>query len=151
MLGLILVLQGFKQSVEFGFRYMPTLSNLNLKTLSGATIQGEATYDFGEGIFLGINFSKHVGFQVEAIYSSVVQKYQEPDFEQDIRMRDVNIPLLLSLNTSKSKAINLGIVGGAAIWSAGGEQVVCQWNERPRGYYILDRTKLKTDAIYIGF
>jgi hypothetical protein len=112
--------------------------------------------------------------------------------------------LLLSLNTSKSKAINLGIVGGPQFGFSVGSRLLTSGNNSKgailavrkndfgiaygggldiglnpshtfrlglgyRGvyglvdisedagtvvnesYYILDRTKLKTDAIYVGF
>lgn len=196
--------RGNAQSVEFGFRYMPVISEFNLKTSSGSPVQGEDLYSFGAGAVLGIHFSDQVGIQAEAIYSSLAQKYAEPDFEQDIRLRYVHIPVLLSLNTSKTKSINLGIVGGPQIGINVGSRLLTSGQPQEgailavkkhdfgiaygagldiglnpshtfrlglgyRGvkglvdisdgsgtsvnesYYILDRTKLKTGAVYLDF
>lgn len=202
--GLMGAISVHSQSVEFGFRYMPTLSDFSLKSSSGGTVQGKASYSFGAGAFLGINFSEAVGIQGEVIYSSLAQKYTDPDFEQNIQLRYVNVPILLSLNTSKTKAINLGIVGGPQFGFSVGSRLLTSGSSDKgailavkkndfglaygagldiglnpshtvrlglgyRGvyglvdisddsgtlvnesYYILDRTKVKTDAVYVGF
>ncbi len=67
---------------------------------------------YGVGAFLGFNFTEHVGIQVEGIYSTITQKYKEQDVENKIKLKYLNIPVLLSLNTGKSRIINLNIVAG---------------------------------------
>lgn len=191
------------QSVELGFRYMPTFSSIKIVNSSGNSVKGEATYGFGAGGFLGINFSDYVGIQGEVIYSRLAQKFQEDDIEQDIQLRYVNIPILLALNTSKTKAINLGIVAGPQIGVSVGSRLLTKGTPEKgailavkkndfgfaygagldiglnpshtfrlglgfRGvyglvdisdngdtqvsdsYYILDRTKIKTNSAYVG-
>ncbi|MBK8192171.1 MAG: PorT family protein [Lewinellaceae bacterium] len=103
------------QKAEFGLRFMPTFSNFDVKTSSGGTVSGEANLGMGFGALLGFNFSDHVGIQGEVIYSSASQKYKDVDVERKVQLRYVNIPLLLSLNTNKSKAVNLNIVAGPQI------------------------------------
>ena len=103
------------QRAEFGLRFMPTFSSFELKTSSGSTVKGTANFGFGAGAFLGFNITDHVGIQGEVIYSASSQKYKELDIERKVDLKYVNIPLLLSLNTGKTKAINLNIVAGPQI------------------------------------
>ena len=98
--------------VEFGVRFMPTFSSFNMKTSSNATVKGEATLGYGIGALLGINFTNHIGIQGEVIYNALSQKYVDQNLEHEIRVSYVNIPLLLSLNTGKSKRVNLNVVFG---------------------------------------
>lgn len=100
------------QRGEFGIRFMPTVSSLDLNTSSGGKVSGDATLGYGFGAFLGFSFTDHVGVQVEGIYSNIRQKYTENDVEHDIKLKYFNIPLLLSLNTGKTKMVNLNIVAG---------------------------------------
>lgn len=101
--------------VEFGFRFMPTFSSFDMKTSSGGTVKGEVTLGYGAGALLAINFSNHVGIQGEVIYNSLSQKFVDQELEREINLRYVNIPLLLSLNTGKSKPVNLNVVVGPQI------------------------------------
>lgn len=98
--------------VEFGLRFMPTFSSFDMQTSSGGTVKGEVTLGYGVGSMLGINFTNHVGIQGEIIYNSLSQKYKDQDLQREINLRYINIPLLLSLNSGKSKPVNLNIVFG---------------------------------------
>lgn len=110
------------QSAEFGVRFMPTFSSFEIKTSSGGNVKGEATLGFGIGALLGFNFTNNIGVQAEVIYSSSSQKYKEMDLERKINLRYLNIPLLLSLNTGKSKPVNFNIVGGPQIGISAGSK-----------------------------
>ena len=112
------------QKAEFGLRLMPTFSSFEMKTSAGGTVRGEVTLGFGVGALLGFNFSDHVGVQGEAIYSSVSQKYKELDVERKVNLRYFNIPVLLSLNTGKTRMINLNIVGGPQIGISAGSDLL---------------------------
>ena len=94
------------QRAEFGLRFMPTYSSTDIQISSGGTVQGNATLGFGAGALIGFNFSDYIGVQGEFIYSSTTQKYKEEDVERKITLKYVNIPLMLSLNTGKTKAFN---------------------------------------------
>ncbi len=98
--------------VEFGFRFMPTVSNFSMQTYSGGTIKGEATFGYGVGGMMGLNFSKHAGLQAEILYNSLSQKYEDEGLEHMINVRYINIPLMFSLNTGKQNAVNLNFVFG---------------------------------------
>ncbi len=100
------------QSLEIGFRYMPTFSTFEISTPSSGRIVGDFETGYGVGGFIGINISQHFGFQGEVIYNSINQKYSEQSVERNVNLKYLNIPLLLSLNTSKSSRVNFNIVVG---------------------------------------
>jgi len=97
---------------EFGIRFMPTFSAFDIKTTSGGTVTSQVTLGYGVGAMLGFNFSEHVGIQGEVIYNSFSQKYKDQDLQREINVRYLNIPVLLSLNTGKSRPVNLNAVIG---------------------------------------
>jgi hypothetical protein len=103
------------QKAEFGVRLMPTISSFDVTTSTGNTVKGDIMLGYGVGALLGFFANDHVGIQGEVIYSSLSQKYKEQDVERKINLRYFNIPLLLSLNTGKSKLINLNFVAGPQI------------------------------------
>jgi opacity protein-like surface antigen len=98
--------------VEFGFRYMPTLSAFEMQTSSGGTVKGEATFGHGIGGMLAFNFTNHFGIQGELIYNSLSQKYKDQDLDREINVRYINIPLMFSINTGKANPVNLNLVVG---------------------------------------
>lgn len=97
---------------EFGVRYMPTFSALDLKTYNGDVIKGSATVSHGFGIMAAFNMSNHVGVQAEINYYKVSQEYADRNINREVTIRYINIPLMLSLNTSKSAPVNLNFVAG---------------------------------------
>jgi hypothetical protein len=202
---LVCTLNMAAQRAQIGLRFMPTFSKLAVKTSSGGSIKGEAVLGFGVGALLGFNFTNYVGIQGEVIYNTISQKYKEQDIERKIKLTYVNIPVLLSLNTGKTKMVNLNIVAGPQIGVSVGSQITTTGGDitQPnavlsvkkgdlgfaygagldfgigqsrltrfslgyRGvtglfdisdnsrtittdsYYLLDRTHVKTNAVYIG-
>ncbi|MBP6334658.1 MAG: PorT family protein [Bacteroidia bacterium] len=111
------------QKAEFGVRYMPTFSSFDIQSSSGGVIKGEMTLGHGFGALLGFNFSEHAGIQVEVIYSPMSQEYKENDADRKITLNYVNIPLLLSLNTGKTKPVNLNFVVGPQIGISVGSEI----------------------------
>jgi hypothetical protein len=105
----------YAQNGEIGVRFMPTFSSFDVNSSTGGTIDGEVTFGWGAGIMLAYNISEHVGIQGEVIYNKLSQKFAENDIEREIRLRYVNIPLLLSLNTGKTKPVNFNFVVGPQI------------------------------------
>ncbi|HLG04357.1 MAG TPA: porin family protein [Bacteroidia bacterium] len=101
--------------VEIGFRFMPTVSAFSMRTYDGGTVQGQATLGYGIGGMLAVNFTNHVGIQGEIIYNSLTQKYSDQEMERTLHVSYVNFPLLLSLNTGKSKPVNLNFVVGPQV------------------------------------
>jgi hypothetical protein len=97
---------------EFGLRFMPTFSSLALNTYNGDVVQGEVTLSYGYGVMMGFNFNKHVGLQAEVNYNEISQKYKDQNLEREIHISYLNIPVMVSLNTDKSKWVNLNLVAG---------------------------------------
>lgn len=195
----------FKRA-EFGFRLMPTYTALNVRTSDGGSISGSATIGFGAGAFLGVNFSNHVSVIGECIYSSIAQKSYDANVERKLKLKYINVPILLSLNTGKTNLVNLNVVAGPQIGfnirnsltisgtnELGNSQPVLSIKKNDIGfafgagfdfginhdrtarlgfgyrgvrglidinknsgtqttdaYYVLDRTKIKTNAAYIS-
>jgi hypothetical protein len=66
----------------------------------------------GIGALVGLNFNNHVGVQLEAIYSSVAQRYKQDEYVADVKLRYVNFPVMFVLNTDYSKGLNLNLAVG---------------------------------------
>jgi opacity protein-like surface antigen len=110
---------GDEQNFYIGFRFLPTFSSLDVQGDSAAAgeavvIKTEATLGYGFGAVLGYNFNKHIGTQAEVIYSSLSQKYTDPNRpgENKINLSYLHIPLLLVLNTNSTAPVNLNLAVG---------------------------------------
>jgi hypothetical protein len=98
--------------VEFGVRYMPTFSSVDIHTSDGGTMNGTISMSQGFGIMTAVNLNKHIGVQAEVNYYQVSQKYSDQNSNQNLTINYLNIPVLLSLNTNKQAPVNLNIVAG---------------------------------------
>jgi opacity protein-like surface antigen len=107
---------------EFGIRYMPTFSVFRLTNPSGGTVKGEFVMGHGFGAFIGAN-SKHVGVQLEAIYTSSGQRFEDNGRETEVNVNYLSVPLLLTLNTDKSKPVNFNIAFGPQVGFNAGASV----------------------------
>lgn len=114
---------GDQKKLEFGMRLMPTVSDFEMRTSSGNGVTGDATIGFGAGMFLGFNFSNSVGIQGEIIYSSISQESNDNNIVRKVNLRYLNVPALLSLNTNKSKLVNLNLVIGPQFGFNGGSSL----------------------------
>ncbi len=97
---------------ELGLRFMPTFISLGFNTYNGNTVQGDVTLTYGYGVMVGFNFSPHIGLQAEVNYNAISQKYKEYDLDREVHLDYLDIPILLSLNTDKTKWVNLNFVVG---------------------------------------
>lgn len=107
---------------EIGFRFMPVFSRFDIKDAEGNTIEGDLTLSYGYGAFIGAN-SKHVGLQLEVIYNPISQKYKDRNMERTVDINYLNIPLLLTLNTDKSKPVNFNVAFGPQVGINTGSKV----------------------------
>lgn len=108
------------QKAAFGLRFMPTISDFNLKTTNGGNVKTDVNLGLGAGILIGFNFNQNVGINGELVYTTISQKYTEQNLERKITLRYVNIPLMLSLNTGITKPVNFNITGGPQIGISAG-------------------------------
>ena len=97
---------------EIGLRYMPTFSALSFRTESGNVVTGSVTMNHGFGLMLGVNFTRHFGLEGDIIYYSTSQSYKDVNVNRDVTIRYIDVPLLLSFNTDRSKPINVNFVAG---------------------------------------
>lgn len=97
---------------EFGVRYMPTFTTLRFKNQYDNEIQGEVSLSHGFGVMLGANLSKNIGIQAEVSYLDISQKYKDRNLSRQVNVSYLNIPVLLSLNTDKTRIVNLNFVAG---------------------------------------
>lgn len=95
-----------------GIRFMPTASDIKVQNSDGNSVDGQAVLSYGYGGLLGFNFTKHVGLQLEVLYTTLSQKYADHTLDREIDINYVNVPLLLSLNVNRTNAINLNVVVG---------------------------------------
>jgi len=104
-----------RKRVELGARFMPTFSTFNMISPSGSDINSDLTFGYGGGVFMGFNFTNHIGIQGEVLYFDLSQSHAEEDVERNVNLRYLNIPLLFSLNTGKSRRVNVNAVIGPQI------------------------------------
>jgi len=103
---------GQERMGEFGIRYMPTFSSIDIRTSDGSIVEGSVKMSHGFGVMMGINLSDHIGIQGEVNYYGINQKYRDQSISNEVIIRYINIPLLLSVNTGKSRVVNLNLVAG---------------------------------------
>lgn len=113
---------------EIGVRFMPTFSSFDTQTSGDGLIEGEFVVGPGFGAFIGFGITDHVGIQGEFIYTTLAQKYEDESLERKIKISYVNIPLLLSINTGKSEAVNFNVVVGPQIGFNVGSSIETEGN-----------------------
>jgi hypothetical protein len=101
--------------VEAGMRFIPTIALFEMRSPQGENVRGQLVMGYGMGTFLNYNFTKHIGTQIEFNYSSVSRKYVQSDVSQTINLRYLEIPLLVSFNSDKTRLVNLNFVVGPQI------------------------------------
>lgn len=124
---------GELRKLELGVRYMPTFSALDFNTYNNEVVQGTLTLSHGWAGVLGINFTKNIGIQAEVDYYELSQKYQDFGLERQVNIKYYNIPLLVSLNTDKTQAVNLNLVGGPQFGLNAGSEVIESSNRPENG------------------
>ncbi len=97
---------------EIGVRYMPTFSALDLVTSDGGVVKGSATMSNGFGIMLGLNITKNIGILSELSYYESTQVYKNNNVNREVKVSYINIPVLFSLSTDKTRWVNLNVVAG---------------------------------------
>ena len=99
-------------TLELGIRYMPTFTNFQVHDRGNGVVETEVMLGHGVGGVLGINFSEHVGIHGELMYSALAQRYRDNDLDHTIKLRYINIPVLLALHTGRLNVVNFNVVVG---------------------------------------
>jgi hypothetical protein len=97
---------------ELGFHYMPTFYNMDFRTSDGGIVNGSVSLSHGFGAMMAFNLSQHIGFQSEIDYYKASQSYKDLDVDQNVDIKYIDVPVLLSLNTNKMARVNLNAVVG---------------------------------------
>lgn len=97
---------------EFGIRYLPTFSGLDLKSYNGETVKGSFTVSQAFGVMFAYNASPMIGFQTAIDYFQSSQTYKGTSSDRTIDMTYINIPVLLTLNSGKKQKVNVNLVAG---------------------------------------
>ncbi|HLK28716.1 MAG TPA: porin family protein [Puia sp.] len=114
--GLLLLSQiATAQKTAVGLRYLLTYSSFDLKTADGAKLRGQSNEGYGIGILMAHCFSEYISMQDEIIYSSISQTYKDIGLSREINLKNIDIPILMSLNTGISAPVNVNIVAGPQI------------------------------------
>jgi opacity protein-like surface antigen len=137
-------------SGEFGFRYMPTFSSIDLKSSNNDVIHGSVSMSHGFGIILGFNFTNHVGFLGEVNYYQISQSFRDNDLNNEVNIKYLNIPLLLSLNTNKEKWVNLNIVAGPQFGINAGASIESSGTGDPNNLHAVVAVKKGDIGIAYG-
>jgi hypothetical protein len=97
---------------EVGLHYMPTFYNMDFRTSDGGIVTGSVSLSHGFGAMMAFNLSPHFGFQSEIDYYKASQSYKDLDVNQNVDIKYIDIPILISLNTNKLARVNLNAVVG---------------------------------------
>lgn len=112
------------QSAELGVRLMPLFSSFDLlQSSSGEIISGKPAFGYGAGGFLSLNFTDHLGVQSELMYNTLNQKFAAEDLEGNVKLQYLNVPVLVSYNSNKSRIVNLNLVAGPQLGISAGSEV----------------------------
>jgi len=114
---------------EIGIRYMPTFSSIDLRTYSGDVVKGSAKLSNGFGVMLALNLGRHIGLQAEADYYQITQTYADRSISREVDINYIDVPILLSFNTDKSKWVNLNVVVGPQFGINAGSNIKTTGNE----------------------
>ena len=129
---IFLVLSGYAsqaQKLEIGARLMPSFSSFDVKNSSGGTVKGSVKLGFGAAAMVGYNISKNVGIEADLVYNTISQTYTDQNVENKIRLSYISIPLLISLNTNKTKKVNFNMVLGPHIGINVGSNIKTSGND----------------------
>lgn len=99
-----------------GVRALATMTSLRVKNIDNSTVATDFIVGYGGGGVIGVNFNKHVGTQLEVLYSALAQKYKDNSgITRKLNVNYLNIPLLLVLNTDASRGVNLNVCAGPQV------------------------------------
>ncbi len=98
--------------VELGAHYMPTFYSMTFRNDNGDKLKGSATFSHGFGGMIALYFSQHIGIQAEVDYYKATQEFKDQSADNEVSIKYLDIPVLLSLNTNKMAAVNFNAVVG---------------------------------------
>lgn len=97
---------------EMGLKVMPTIAFFLMTEMDGGTVEGRQNLMLGRAATTAYNFNPNIGVQVEIINIAISRKYVYNSNSNIVHINYISIPVLLSVNTSKAKRVNLNAVVG---------------------------------------
>lgn len=91
---------------------MPTFTSVDITDSQGNDVTGVVHMQQGFGLMLGFSLSSNFGLQGELNYLAISQQYSDNDLDRQVNLQYINVPVLFSVSTSKSKQFNLKAVAG---------------------------------------
>lgn len=101
-----------KNKYGFGIRAMPTFTNMDVYNSEGDIADRDFVVGYGIAGMFERTFSPYYTLHGEVIYNRLYQKYSDMDIERKIKLDQIYVPLLFSINTNKDMPVNLNISAG---------------------------------------
>jgi opacity protein-like surface antigen len=95
-----------------GGRYMPVFSSFSVKGNNEGVAQTSFVAGNGWSAYMGSNFTKNFGMQLEVMYSQLSQKYTDRSLEGRIDLDYIYVPLMFVLNSDISEIANFNLTVG---------------------------------------
>jgi hypothetical protein len=101
-----------QRGFHLGFRYQPSINELNFRTENGDAVEAEFQISHGWGGSINYFFNNWVGMHLELMGSRHQYNFMDNQQERRVSISYATIPLMLSLNTNYGAPVNLNIAGG---------------------------------------
>jgi hypothetical protein len=100
-------LAGMAQGIGFGLKAGANIANTDISS-DQFSLDTKSKIGIHGGVFLTLMFSDKLGVQPEVLYSMQGSKYDIPDFEGELKLDYITIPLLLRYNFNEMISIHAG-------------------------------------------
>lgn len=98
---------------HFGIRFQPQITWIKSSAYDANSLKVNSSYGTGYAASLAYFFSNHFDVQLEAMYSSLEQKYHDRyDASRSIKLDYIHIPFLFALHTNYGKAFSFNVAVG---------------------------------------
>lgn len=111
-----------------GARVYGTGTSLDLQKGDDGSAEVNFVFGYGVGGYIGYNFTKNFGLQLEGIYSSLAQKYTYQGNVKKIELSYINFPLLAVIGSDVSKPVSFNVAFGPQIGINVGSKIKSESN-----------------------
>jgi len=109
-----------------GARVYGTGTSLDLDKAGDGSAEVSFVFGYGVGGYLGYNFNKNFGLQLEGIYSSLAQKYTYQGSVRKVELSYINFPLLAVIGTDINRPVSFNVAFGPQAGINVGSKVTTQ-------------------------
>jgi len=111
-----------------GARVYGTGTSLDLQKGGDGSAEVSFVFGYGVGGYIGYNFTKNFGLQLEGIYSSLAQKYTYQGNVKKIELSYINFPLLAVIGSDVSKPVSFNVAFGPQVGINVGSKIKSESN-----------------------